>query len=95
MKLILISIYIVDFILILFTIRNLIKANNYFDKENESFKNLIEIEEANFKLELQIYEYEKILKEINLIISEKGQGSIVDRFDKIKEVIQPASKNNF
>ena len=95
MKLILISIYIIDFILIFFTIRNLIKANNYFDKESESFKNLIEIEEANFKLELQIYEYEKILKEINLITSEKGQGSIVDRFDKIKEVIQPASKNNF
>ena len=38
---------------------------------------------------------EKELENTFKIINEKGQGSIVDRFDKIKEVIKSANQNNF
>lgn len=95
MKIIMIVIYAIELILIFVSIINLIRANRYFNTENKNLEELIKAEEANFELRFENYEYEDILNKINIAVFEKGQGSIVDRFDKIKEVIQSANKNNF
>lgn len=95
MKIVVITIYVVNFILMIISIINLIRANRYFDVENQNLEKLIKAEEANQELRFENYEYEDTFNAIQKIINEKGEGSIVDRFDKIKEVIQSANKNNF
>ena len=90
-----IVIYVIELILIFISIINLIRVNRYIDTENQNLKELIKAQEANLELRFENYEYEEILNNINIAAFEKGQGSIVDRFDKIKEVIQSANKNNF
>ncbi len=95
MKIVVITIYVVNFILMIISIINLIRANRYFDAENQNLEKLIKAEEANQELRFENYEYEDTFNAIQKIINEKGEGSIVDRFDKIKEVIQSANKNNF
>lgn len=95
MKMVMIVIYVIELILIFISIINLIRVNRYIDTENQNLKELIKAQEANLELRFENYEYEEILNNINIATFEKGQGSIVDRFDKIKEVIQSANKNNF
>ena len=95
MKIVMIVIYVIELILIFISIINLIRVNRYIDTENQNLKELIKAQEANLELRFENYEYEEILNNINIAAFEKGQGSIVDRFDKIKEVIQSANKNNF
>ena len=95
MKIIMITIYAIELILIFVSIINLIRANRYFDTENQNLEELIKAKEANLELRFENYEYEDILNKINIAVFEKGQGSIVDRFDKIKEVIKSTNKNNF
>lgn len=95
MKIVMIVIYVIELILIFISIINLIRVNRYIDTENQNLKELIKAKEANLELRFENYEYEEILNNINIAAFEKGQGSIVDRFDKIKEVIQSANKNNF
>lgn len=95
MKMVMIVIYVIELILIFISIINLIRVNRYIDTENQNLKELIKAQEANLELRFENYEYEEILNNINIAAFEKGQGSIVDRFDKIKEVIQSANKNNF
>ena len=90
-----IVIYVIDLIPIFISIINLIRVNRYIDTENQNLKELIKAKEANLELRFENYEYEEILNNINIAAFEKGQGSIVDRFDKIKEVIHSANKNNF
>lgn len=95
MKIVMIVIYVIELILIFISIINLIRVNRYIDTENQNLKELIKAKEANLELRFKNCEYEEILNNINIAAFEKGQGSIVDRFDKIKEVIQSANKNNF
>lgn len=95
MKIVMIVIYVIELIPIFISIINLIRVNRYIDTENQNLKELIKAKEANLELRFENYEYEEILNNINIAAFEKGQGSIVDRFDKIKEVIQSANKNNF
>lgn len=95
MKIVMIVIYVIELILIFISIINLIRVNRYIDIENKDLEELIKAKEANLELRFENYEYEEILNNINIAAFEKGQGSIVDRFDKIKEVIQSANKNNF
>lgn len=95
MKIVMIVIYVIELILIFISIINLIRVNRYIDTENQNLKELIKAKEANLELRFENYEYGEILNNINIAAFEKGQGSIVDRFDKIKEVIQSANKNNF
>ena len=95
MKMVMIVIYVIELILIFISIINLIRVNRYIDTENQNLKELIKAQEANLELRFENYEYEEILNNINIAAFEKVQGSIVDRFDKIKEVIQSANKNNF
>lgn len=95
MKKVMIVIYVIELIPIFISIINLIRVNRYIDTENQNLKELIKAKEANLELRFENYEYEEILNNINIVAFEKGQGSIVDRFDKIKEVIQSANKNNF
>ena len=95
MKIAIMVIYVINMILILFSIMNLIRANKYLDTENQNLDELAKAQEANLELRIENYEYEEIMKAIYKIVFEKGQGSIIDRFFKIKEVIQSANKNNF
>jgi hypothetical protein len=95
MKIVMIVIYAIELILIFISIINLIRVNRSIDTENKNLEELIKAKEANLELRFENYEYEEILNNINIAAFEKGQGSIVDRFDKIKEVIQSANKNNF
>ena len=90
-----IVIYAIELILIFISIINLIRVNRTIDTENKNLEELIKAKEANMELRFENYEYEEILNNINIAVFEKGQGSIVDRFDKVKEVIQSANKNNF
>ena len=73
-----------------------------FGEDNELIEQLYEEKQQNRELrndldnaEIRATEFARKLKSIENIIFENGQGSIVDRFDKIKEVIQSANKNNF
>ena len=77
------------------SILNLIRAIKYFNNVNKDLEELIKVKEANCELRFENYEYEDIFKKVNSVVSEKGHGSITDRFFKIKEVIQSANKNNF
>ena len=95
MKMISLIIHTIDFILIIISIINLIIAYQQKDKENKNLEELIKAKEANCELRFENYEYEVIIKTIYKIVSEKGQGSIIDRFFKIKEVIKSANQNNF
>lgn len=95
MKIVMIVIYVIELILIFISIINLIRVNRYIDTKNHDLEEIIKAKEANLELRFENYEYEEILNNINIAAFEKGQGSIVDRFDKIKEVIQSANKNNF
>ena len=95
MKIVMTVIYAIELILIFISIINLIRVNRTIDTENKNLEELIKAKEANMELRFENYEYEEILNNINIAAFEKGQGSIVDRFDKIKEVIQSANKNNF
>lgn len=94
METVLILIYIIDLILIVVSLINVIRVNQYLNTRNEQLNELIETKETNTKLILENYEYQYTLDTIEKIIFQKGQGSIVDRFDKIKDVIQYANKNN-
>lgn len=95
MKIVMIVIYAIELILIFISIINLIRVNRTIDTENKNLEELIKAKEANMELRFENYEYEEILNNINIAVFEKRQGSIVDRFDKVKEVIQSANKNNF
>ena len=95
MQLIISIIYIIDTLLIIISIINLLRVNKNLDSKNNELEELIEAKEANQELRFENSEYEDTFNAIQKIINEKGQGSIVDRFDKIKEVIQSANKNNF
>ena len=74
---------------------NLLRVNKNLDSKNNELEELIEAKEANQELRFENSEYEDTFNVIQKIINEKGQGSIVDRFDKIKEVIKSANQNNF
>ena len=95
MQLIIIIIYIIDTLLIIISIINLLRVNENLDSKNNELEELIAAKEANQELRFENSEYEDTFNAIQKIINEKGQGSIVDRFDKIKEVIQSANQNNF
>ena len=95
MQLIISIIYIIDTLLMIISLINLLRVNENLDSKNNELEELIEAKEANQELRFENSEYEDSFNTIQKIINEKGQGSIVDRFDKIKEVIQSANKNNF
>lgn len=95
MQAITIVIYIIDLILVIASIINIIRANKHLNTRNQDLKELIEAKESNQELRFENYEYQDVFKEISKIVLENGQGTIVDRFDKIKEVIQSAKQNNF
>ena len=95
MQLIISIIYIIDTLLIVISIINLLRVNKNLDSKNNELEELIEAKEANQELRFENSEYEDTFNAIKKIINEKGQGSIVDRFDKIKEVIKSANQNNF
>ncbi len=95
MQLIISIIYIIDTLLMIISLINLLRVNENLDSKNNELEELIEAKEANQELRFENSEYEDTFNAIQKIINEKGQGSIVDRFDKIKEVIQSANKNNF
>lgn len=94
METVLILIYIIDLILIVISLINAIRVNQYIDTRNEQLNEIIEARETNAELRFENYEYQYTLDTIEKIIFQKGQGSIVDRFDKIKDVIQSTNKNN-
>lgn len=95
MQTIMIAIYIIGLILIIISIINVVRVNKHLNTRNQDLKELIEAKESNQELRFENYEYQDIFKEISKIVLENGQGTIVDRFDKIKEVIQSAKQNNF
>lgn len=94
MKIVVILIYIINLILIIASLINVIRANKYIDTRNKQLKELIDAREANNELRFENYEYQYKFEKIEKTIFQKGQGSIVDRFDKIKDVIQSTNKNN-
>lgn len=95
MKTITILLIIIDFILLVASIMNLIKANKYLNIKTDNLEELIKEKEKNLKATLKICEYKHILNDLSMILYKPGQGTLVDRYDKIKEVIQHTNKNNF
>ena len=95
MQLVINTVYIIEIVLMIASIINLLRLKRYLDTKDEEIQELIKAKEANQELRFENYEYENIFKVIYKIANEKGQGSIEDRFNKIKEVIQSANKNNF
>lgn len=95
MQLVINIIYIIDTLLMIILLINLLRVNENLDSKNNGLEELIAAKEANQELRFENSEYEDTFNAIQKIINEKGQGSIVDRFDKIKEVIQSANQNNF
>ena len=95
MQTIMIAIYVIGLILIIISIINVVRVNKHLNTRNQDLKELIEAKESNQELRFENYEYQDIFKEISKIALENDQGTIVDRFDKIKEVIQSAKQNNF
>ena len=95
MQLIISIIYIIDTLLMIISLINLLRVNENLDSKNNELEELIEAKEANQELRFENSEYEDTFNAIQKIVNEKGQGSIVDRFDKIKEVIKSANQNNF
>lgn len=87
--------YIIDIVLIIATIIDLAKVDKMLKHKNEELKELIDATEANQELRFENIEYQDILNTINKIVFEQNQGTVVDRFDKIKEVIKPFKQNNF
>lgn len=91
----LIAFYILQMVLLFISIFNLRRADEILDENNSNFKELVDAKEANVQLRFQILEQEECLNKIDRIINQKGQGTIIERYDKIKEVIQSAKQNNF
>lgn len=58
------------------------------NKENKA------VYEENKDLRFENEEQQDILNEIRKIVTEKGQGTIVDRFDKIKELVTDSQSEN-
>lgn len=90
MNKILVIIYILDFILIIISIINLIRANKYLNERNNDLKELIEATEANQELRFDNFKYEELIKEIYKILSENS--SEKEKITKIEEVIKSANK---
>ena len=93
MSKILTIIYIINFILILISIINLIRANKYLNKGNNNLKQLIEAKEANQELRFQNSEYEEMLNKIKRIVFEDT--CLLEKINKIIEVIKNFQPNNF
>lgn len=91
----LIAFYILQLILLFVSIINLSKVDKILDKNNNNLEEFIDVKEANTQLRYQNLEQEECLNKIDRIINQKGQGTIIERYDKIKEVIQSAKQNNF
>lgn len=91
----LIAFYILQMVLLFISIFNLRRADEILDENNSNFKELVDAKEANVQLRFQILEQEECLNKIDRIINQKSQETIVERYDKIKEVIQSAKQNNF
>lgn len=91
----LIAFYILQLVLLFISIINLSKVDEVLDKNNNNLKEFIDAKEANTQLRYQNLEQEEYLNKIDRIINKKGQGTIIERYDKIKEVIQSAKQNNF
>lgn len=91
----LIAFYILQMVLLFISIFNLRRADEILDENNSNFKELVDAKEANVQLRFQILEQEECLNKIDRIINQKGQETIIERYDKIKEVIQSAKQNNF
>ena len=71
-----------------------------FGEDNDLIERLHEVKQQNRELrndldnaETRATEYARKLKAIENIMFKNGQGSIVDRFDKIKEVITSDQTN--
>ena len=91
----LIAFYILQLVLLFISIINLSKVDEVLDKNNNNLKEFIDAKEANTQLRYQNLEQEECLNKIDRIINKKGQGTIIERYDKIKEVIQSTKQNNF
>lgn len=87
--------YIINIILIIAAVINLVRIDKMLKHKNEELKELIDAREANQELRFENIEYEDTLNAIYIIAFEQKQGTIVDRLDKIKEVIKSFKQNNF
>lgn len=72
-----------------------------FGEDNDLIEQLHEEKQQNRELrndldnaEIRATEFARKLKSIENIIFENGQGSIVDRFDKIKELVRDYQSKN-
>lgn len=88
-------IYIIDFILIIISIINIIRANKHLNTRNQDLKELIKAKEINQKLSFDVLVYENIFNAICEIVFGKSKESAEDKITKIKEVIQSTKQNNF
>lgn len=58
-----------------------------------SNREILRLQEEKENAENRALEYARKIKQIEDIVLQKGQGTIVDRFDKIKEVITSDQTN--
>ena len=74
--------------------------NNYIEQNNKLIRQRKELMQENSELkeirdnaEVRAIQFARELKQVEDIVLQEGQGSIVDRFDKIKEVITSNQTN--
>lgn len=76
------------------TINDYIDQNyELINKLEELIKENQELKEIRINAESRATQYARKIKQIEDIVLQKGQGTIVDRFDKIKEVITSDQTN--
>lgn len=79
------------FIIALMSVDTINEAESLARASRKSLKEaedeIEELKEIRINAESRATEYARKIKKIENIVLQKGQGSIVDRFDKIKEVI--------
>ena len=66
----------------------LARENKELNEENKA------VYEENRDLRYENEEQTELINKIKIVLIEKGQGTIVDRFDKIKELITTNQSNN-
>ena len=64
------------------------------DLINTSRKSLKEAEDRAERMTARKNKAERVIRDISIVLYEEGQGTIVDRYDKIKMLVDDYQSNN-
>lgn len=72
----------------------IIQNYNLIKKQKELIEENSELKEIRINAEIRATQYARKIKQIEDIVLQKGQGSIVDRFDAIKKLVTDRKSEN-